>query len=49
MITKLIFGVIFVGLIVFLVIGFEVHQIRKLKIPDAEINNCFKEVNKWKS
>ena len=47
--TKLIIGIIFVGLIVLLVIGFEVRQIRKLKISDKDINDCFKDVDKWKS
>lgn len=49
MIIKLVFSVVFIGLIVLLVIGFEIYQLRKLKISDKDLNNCFKDVDKWKS
>lgn len=43
MFFKLILAIVFIGIIALLVIGYEVYQIRKLKIPDKDINDCFKE------
>lgn len=48
MITKLIIGVTIFGVIVLTAIAYEVRQIRRIKISEDDINNCFKGVDKWR-